>query len=163
MIWMLLAQAEVAKPEEVAGMAERLNKGGVPVIALFFALMFAVALIVAIGKLLAKGETFTDLEKNYRQSIENKAAQDKTDAENRLKEAKADADKREDAKMAMMRERLQAEKESDATLAQAIHVIEADTRLVEKVDKRLDIIDDLKRQVVELGDRIRRLEDKRIT
>lgn len=160
-MFLILAQEAGAKPEEVAGLAERLNKGGVPVIALFFALMFAVAAIVLFKMLLGKSDKFTDLERNYRGTIEEKAKQDKTDAENRLKEAKSEADKKEGEKMTLMRERFTAEKERDADFAHAIRVIEDNTKFTEKVDKKMDQVDDLKRLVSEMNDRLRRLEERR--
>jgi len=161
MFWIMLAQEGAPKPDEAIGWAERMSKGGVPVICLTVAIAAVVGLVIVFKMLLNKSDKFTDLEKTYRENIENDRKQDKIDYENRLKAAEAAADKREQEKMAMMKERLQAEKESDATLAQAIHVIEADTKLADKVDKKLDVIDDLKRQVADMADRLRRLEDQR--
>jgi hypothetical protein len=140
MLAFLFMLAQTEKPEDTAGLAERLNKGGVPVISLFFALAFA-AVAVYLFKQLQKAN----------EKAETKAEKDKTDAENRVKEAKTDGDKKEGEKILLMKERFASEKE----------VIEENTRFTERVDKKLDQVDDLKRLLVEMNDRVRRLEERR--
>lgn len=157
----LLAEGNGASPDEAINWAERASKGGVAVVCLFVAIAAVSGLIFVFKKLLDKSEEFKDLEKGYRGSIETKAAQDKTDAENRLKEAKLEAEKRADREMSLMKERLAAEKESDATLAQAVHVIERVISTVEKVERKLDNVDTLAKKLDELADRLRRLEERR--
>lgn len=157
---LFLAQSGHA-PDEAINWAERMSRGGVAVICLVVAIAAVVGLIFIFKKLLDKSEEFKDLEKNYRKTIEDKAKEDRVDADNRLKEAKTEADKRADREMAIMKERLAAEKESDATLAQAVHVIERNITLADKVDKRLEAVEALLRKVDEVNDRLRRLEERR--
>jgi hypothetical protein len=157
----LLAEGNGGSPDEAIGWAEKMTKGGVPVIALVVAIAAVVALIFIFRKLLDKSEEFKELEKGYRASIESKASQDRADGENRLKEAKLEADKRADREMSLMKERLAAEKESDATLAQAVHVIERVIQGLEKVERKLDSVEALARKLDELADRLRRLEERR--
>lgn len=157
----LLAEGNGPGPDDAIGWAEKMTRGGVPVIALVVAIAAVVGLIIVFNKLLAKSDEFKELEKGYRNSIEEKAKQDRIDAENRLKEAKLEADKRADREMSLMKERLVAEKESDATLAQAVHVIERVIVAVEKVERKLDNVDGLAKKLDELADRLRRLEDRR--
>lgn len=161
MIFALLAQTPGPGPDDAIGWAEKASKGGVAFLSILVAIGCIAAVIFMFKKLLDQKDSFTELEKNYRGSIQDQAKQDKTDAENRLKAAEASAEKREGDKLALMKERLQAEKESDATLAQAIHVIENNTRFAEKVDGKLSQVDDLKRLLAEMNDRLRRLEETR--
>lgn len=157
----LLAEGSSPSPDEAIGWAERMSRGGVAVICLVVAIAAVIGLIFIFRKLLDKSEEFKELEKVYRKTIEDKAKEDRSDAENRLKEAKLDADKRADREMSLMKERLAAEKESDATLAQAVHVIERVIQTVEKVERKLDNVDVLARKLDELADRLRRLEERR--
>ena len=158
---LLLAQTGTPSPDEAIGWAERMNKGGVPVIALVVAIAAVVGLIFMFRKLLDKADQFTDLEKGYRASIEEKARQDRIDAENRLKDADAKAEKRSERELAMMKERLVAEKEGDATLAQAVHVIERVIQTMDKVDHKMDAVDGLNRKLDDVLAQLRRLEDRR--
>jgi hypothetical protein len=158
----LLAQTNGPGADEAIGWAERMNKGGVPVISLVVAIVAVAGLVLMFKKLLSKGDSFTELERGYRASIEEKAKQDRIDAENRLKDAKLDSDKRADREMAMMKERLAAEKESDATLAQAVHVIERVISVMDKVEHKLDAVDNLSRKLDDLIDRLRRQDERRL-
>jgi hypothetical protein len=133
----LLAQ-ESLNPAEAVGWAERLSKGGVPVISLFFAIGAIIGSIFIFKQLLLKAEEFKELEKGYRKTIEDKAALDKADYERRLDAAKTEAKERAAEIDRLMRERMQAEKESDATLAQAIRVLDANTKVMERVERFLD-------------------------
>jgi len=160
-IFALLAQTPGPSPDEAIGWAEKMSKGGVAVICLVVAIAAVVALIFMFKKLLDKSDEFKELEKGYRKTIEDKADKDAVAAEKRLSDAKVEADKSKDREMTLMKDRLQAEKESDATLAQAIRVIENNTRFAEKVDRKLDQVDDLKRLLTEMNDRLRRLEEIR--
>lgn len=148
-------------PDEAIGWAERMIKGGVPVICLVVAIAAVVGLIIMFNKLLAKSDEFKEHEKAARISLEEKARQDRVDGDNRLKDAKSDADKRADREMAMMRERLTAEKEGDATLAQAVHVIERVIQVMDRVDHKFDMIDAQNRKLDDVLDRLRRLDDRR--
>lgn len=134
----LLAQSVPPTPDEAVGLAERMSKGGVPVIALCVAIAAVVGLLFLFKKLLEKSEEFKELEKHYRKTIEDKAAVDKVDYEKRLAEAKGEAKERASEIDKLMRERMQSEKESDATLAQAIRVLDANTKVLERVERHLD-------------------------
>lgn len=166
LIAFILAEISSPGPDDAISWAEKLTKGGVPVICLVVAIAAVVGLILVFRMLLTKSDEFKELEKNYRKTIEDKAREDRADAENRLKEAKLEASQRADREMALMKERLVAEKEGDATLAQAVHVIERNIESVESVEKKLDEIDHLvrkldefARKIDEVVDRLRRLED----
>jgi hypothetical protein len=136
---MLLAQATpTPSPDEAIGWAERMSKGGVPVISLCVAIAAVVGLILLFKKLLEKSEEFKELEKHYRKTIEDKATVDKVDYEKRLLDAKTEAKERAVEIDRLMRERMQSEKESDATLAQAIRVLDANTKVLERVERHLD-------------------------
>lgn len=138
---MLLAQATEAgpiTPDQAVGISERLSKGGVPVISLFFAIGAVIGMCFLFKKLLDKSDEFKELEKHYRKTIEDKAAVDKVDYEKRLLDAKTEAKERAVEIDRLMRERMQSEKESDATLAQAIRVLDANTKVLERVERHLD-------------------------
>ena len=134
---LLLAQG-VPTPDEAAGLSERLTKGGVSVIALFFAIGAVVGMILLFRKLLEKSEEFKELEKGYRKTIEDKATVDKTDYEKRLTEAKVEAKERAVEIDKLMRERMVADRESDATLAKAILALEGNTKQLEKNERLLE-------------------------
>jgi len=134
---MLLAQSAPA-PDEAIGWAERMSKGGVPVISLCVAIAAVVALMFMFRKLLEKSGEFQDLEKGYRKTIEDKAAVDKVDYEKRLVDAKVEARERAVEVDKLQRERFASEKESDATLAQAIRVLDANTKVLERVERQLN-------------------------
>lgn len=135
---MLLAQSAPPTPDEAIGWAERMSKGGVPVISLCVAIAAVVALMFMFKKLLEKSGEFQDLEKGYRKTIEDKAAVERVDYEKRLADAKLEAKERATEIDRLMRERMQAEKESDATLAQAIRVLDANTKVLERVERQLN-------------------------
>ena len=134
---MLLAQS-TPTPDEAIGWAERMSKGGVPVISLCVAIAAVVALMFMFKKLLEKSGEFQDLEKGYRKTIEDKAAVDKVDYEKRLVDAKVEARERAVEVDKLQRERFASEKESDATLAQAIRVLDANTKVLERVERQLN-------------------------
>ena len=134
---MLLAQS-TPTPDEAIGWAERMSKGGVPVISLCVAIAAVVALMFMFKKLLEKSGEFQDLEKGYRKTIEDKAAVDKVDYEKRLVDAKVEAKERAVEVDKLQRERFATEKESDATLAQAIRVLDANTKVLERVERQLN-------------------------
>ena len=134
---MLLAQS-TPTPDEAIGWAERMSKGGVPVISLCVAIAAVVALMFMFRKLLEKSGEFQDLEKGYRKTIEDKAAVDKVDYEKRLVDAKVEAKERAVEVDKLQRERFASEKESDATLAQAIRVLDANTKVLERVERQLN-------------------------
>jgi len=129
MNWLLLAQS--AEPEKVIGWLERILAGGVPLICLAAAAVFGVAAFLMYKKNMA-------LEVAYRTDLANRANQEKIDANQRLTDAKQDAKDRAVEVDKLMRERLAAEKESDATLAHAVHVIEANARLMGRLERKLE-------------------------
>lgn len=129
MNWLLLAQS-LPDPDKTIGWLEQLIAGGVPLICLAVAVVAAVAAIHQYRK-------NADLETKYREDLENRAKLAVSDAEKRLNEAKADAKERATEVDKLMRERLAAEKESDATLAQAVRVVEANTKLMERLERKL--------------------------
>jgi len=129
MNWLLLAQS--AEPEKAIGWLERILAGGVPLICLAAAAVFGVAAFLMYKKNMA-------LEVSYRKDLAARATQEKVDAEKRLTDAKQDAKDRAVEVDKLMRERLAAEKESDATLAHAVHVIEANARLMGRLERKLE-------------------------
>jgi hypothetical protein len=129
MNWLLLAQS-LPDPDKTIGWLEQLIAGGVPLICLAVAVVAAVAATHQYRK-------NADLETKYRGDLENRAKLAVSDAEKRLNEAKADAKERATEVDKLMRERLAAEKESDATLAQAVRVVEANTKLMERLERKL--------------------------
>lgn len=129
---MLLFLAQTATdPDKAIGWLERLIQGGVPLICL------GVATIAVIGVVLQYRKN-AELEAAYRKDLDDRAKAEKLDAEKRLAKQAAEAEKHAAKAEALMRERLQAEKESDATLAQAVRVIEANTKMLERIERRLD-------------------------
>lgn len=134
---LILAQS-VPTPDEAIGWAERMNKGGVPVIALCVAIASVLAVVFLFKKLLEKEEENTLLEATYRKDLEDRHKQALADAERRVSEAKQEAKDRAAEIDKLMRERMAAEKESDAIFAQAIRVLDANTKLLERVERFLD-------------------------
>lgn len=134
---LILAQS-VPTPDEAIGWAERMNKGGVPVIALCVAIAAVLAVVFLFKKLLEKEEKNTLLEATYRKDLEDRHKQALADAEKRVGEAKQEAKDRAAEVDKLMRERMAAEKESDATFAQAIRVLDANTKVLERVERFLD-------------------------
>jgi len=126
---MLLAQA--SEPDKAIGWLERILQGGVPLICLAAAAVFGVAAVVIYKKKM-------ELEVAYRDDLAERAKQEKVDADKRLTDAKQDAKDRAVEVDKLMRERLASEKESDATLAHAVHVIEANARLMERLERKLE-------------------------
>lgn len=129
MLW-ILAQTPPMDADHAVGLLERLTRGGVPLICL------AVALLAVIG-LVLQYRANAALEQKYREDLENRAKESAKDAPTRLADAKQDAKDRAAEVDKLMRERMAAEKESDATLAQAVRVIEANTKMLERVEKNL--------------------------
>ena len=137
-ILILLAQGAPITPDEGVGLAERMTKGGVPVIALCVAIAATIGIIYLFQKLIGKSDEFKELEKGYRKTIEDKAAVDKVDYEKRLVDAKSEAKERATEIDRLMRERMAADRESDATLAKAILALEGNTKMLDEVRKQLD-------------------------
>jgi hypothetical protein len=129
MFW-ILAQTPPVTPDQAVGLLERLTRGGVPLICLAVA---ALAVVAAVLQYRANAA----LEQKYREDLEQRAKKSSEDADKRLAEAKQDAKDRAAEVDKLMRERMAAEKESDATLAQAVRVIETNTKLLERVEKKL--------------------------
>jgi len=129
MDWLLLAQA--AEPEKAIGWLERILQGGVPLICLAAAAVFGVAAFLMYKKNMT-------LELAYRDDLADRARQEKIDAQKRLDDAKQDAKDRAVEVDKLMRERYAAEKESDATLAHAVHIIEANAKLMERLERKLE-------------------------
>ena len=125
-----LAQS-APNPEETIGTLERVLKGGVPLICLVIAVLACIAAVLQYKK-------NHKLEVDYRNDLANRAKQEKLDAEKRLEEAKREAKERAVEVDKLMRERLAAEKESDATLAHAVHIIEANAKLMERLERKLE-------------------------
>ena len=127
---MLLAQESI-DPDKTIGWLERLLKGGVPLICLAIAVVMAVAAFLIYKKKL-------ELELIYRNDLANRAKKAEDDSERRLDEAKREAKERAVEIDKLMCERLASEKESDATLAHAVHVIEANAKLMERLERKLE-------------------------
>lgn len=132
MNWLLLLAQDGVDPDKTVGTLERIIDGGVPLICL------AVAVVAVIGAVMQYRKN-AELETKYREDLENRAKQEKEDAEKRLAEAKQDAKDRAQEVDKLMRERLSAEKESDATLAHAVRVIEHCAKLMERLERKLEI------------------------
>lgn len=130
MNFLLLAQESI-DPDKTIGWLERLLKGGVPLICLAIAVVMAVAAFLIYKKKL-------ELELIYRNDLANRAKKAEDDSERRLDEAKREAKERAVEIDKLMRERLASEKESDATLAHAVHVIEANAKLMERLERKLE-------------------------
>lgn len=129
MNWILLAQS--AEPEKAIGWLQTLVDGGVPLICLAAAAVFGYVAW-------SQHKKNVELEIAYRKDLANRAKDEKADAEKRLAEAKQDAKDRAAEIDKLMRERLASEKESDATLAHAVHIIEANARLLERLERKLE-------------------------
>jgi uncharacterized protein HemX len=130
MNWLLLLAQDAPDAEKTVGTIERVIAGGVPLICLVVAVAAVVAAVLQYKK-------NADLETKYREDLENRAKVTVSDAEKRLTDAKNDAKERAVEVDRLMRERLTAEKESDATLAQAVRIIEANTKLMERIERKL--------------------------
>jgi len=135
---LVLILADGTSPDDAIGWAERLNKGGVPVIALVVAIAAVIGLLYLFKRLLDEQKERANLELTYRKDLEERHKQAISDAEKRLEAAKNEAKERAAEVKELMRERMQAEKESDATLAQAVRVIEANTKIMERTERHLD-------------------------
>jgi hypothetical protein len=144
---LLLAQAPPITPDEGVGLAERMTKGGVPVIALCVAIAATIGVVYLFQKLLAKSEEFKELERHYRKTIEDKATVDKVDYEKRLVDAKGEAKERASEIDKLMRERMASDRESDATLAKAVLALEGNTKQLDQVGKLLEEIKSLNLRV----------------
>lgn len=129
MNWLLLAQS--ADPDKAIGWLQTILDGGVPLICLAVA---AVALYVAY----LQHKKNLDLELAYRTDLANRAKQEKERADKRLEETKREAKERAAEVDKLMRERLAAEKESDATLAHAVHIIEANAKIMERLERKME-------------------------
>ena len=149
----LLAQSAPITPDEGVGLAERMTKGGVSVIALSFAIAATVGVIYLFQKLLGKSAEFQDLERGYRKTIEDKAAVDKVDYEKRLVDSKGEAKERASEIDKLMRERMAADRESDATLAKAVLALEGNTKMLDKVEKQLEDMRQMMARVMMILDR----------
>lgn len=129
MNWLLLAQT--VDPEKAIGWADTLAQAGVAVICLVIAGL-------ALWALWVEKKKNTSLELAYRKDLADRAEQAKADAEKRLLEAKKEARERAEVVDKLMRERMAVEKESDATLAHAVHMIEAATKVMERLERKLE-------------------------
>jgi len=129
MNWLLLAQS--TDPEKTVGTLERVLEGGVPLICLAIAVVFGIAAVIQYRK-------NRDLELTYRDDLLNRAKQEKIDGDKRLSDAKQEAKERAQEVDKLMRERMSAEKESDATLAHAVHIIEANAKVMERMERKLE-------------------------
>ena len=130
MNWLLLAQGKV-DPDKTVGTLQTILDGGVPLICLVAALVFGAAAFLMYKKNMA-------LEVAYRDDLATRAKQEKLDADKRLVDAKQDAKDRAQEIDKLMRERMKAEKESDATLAHAVHIIEANAKVMERLERKLE-------------------------
>jgi len=125
---LLLADAD---PEKTVGLLERILAGGVPLICLCVAVACAIAAVLQYKK-------NHKLELDYRGDLANRAKQEKADSEKRLGDAKTEAKERAIEVDKLMRERLAAEKDSDATLAHAVRIIEANAKLMGRLERKLE-------------------------
>jgi hypothetical protein len=148
----LLAQT-AADADKTISVLERLTKGGVPLICLAIAVAACVLAYWQMKLRMDSEREKTELEKQYRQNIEDRAKQDKADAEKRLTDAKQDAKDRAVETDKLMRERMGIEKESDATLAQAVAMIEADEKALssgrDALAKNTAVLDRIERLLTE--------------
>lgn len=129
-----LAQA----PDQALDWAEKAKHLGFSGICLLAAV---IALFVAYWQFnlrLNSEKEKAELERSYRSDLDARAKQEKLDAEKRLAEAKSDAERHAKKHEDLLRERMAAEKESDATLAHTVRVIEAITKVMDRVDRKLD-------------------------
>jgi len=129
MNWLLLAQD--VQPDQAIGWLQTILDGGVPLICLAAAGIFGYAAYVQSKKNM-------QLELDYRNDLAERAKQEKLDADKRLADAKIDAKDRAIEVDKLMRERMSAEKESDATLAHAVHIIEANAKLMERLERKME-------------------------
>jgi hypothetical protein len=129
MNWLLLAEA--TDPEKTVGTLERILEGGVPLICLAIAVVFGIAAVLQYRK-------NKELELAYRDDLLNRAKQEKIDGDERLSDAKQEAKERAREVDKLMRERMSAEKESDATLAHAVYIIEANAKIMERLERKLE-------------------------
>jgi hypothetical protein len=125
----MLAQTD---PDQTIGWLERLLQGGVPLICLAIAVVGFAAAVLQYKK-------NVQLELDYRNDLANRATQEKVDAGKRLLEVKNEARDRAQEVDKLMRERLASEKESDATLAHAVRIIEANSKLMERLERKLEL------------------------
>lgn len=126
-----LLLAQEASPDQAIGWLQTVLDGGVPLICLVAAAVFGYVAW-------SQHKKNVDLELAYRKDLENRAKQEKERADLRLEEAKREAKERAAEVDKLMRERLAAEKESDATLAHAVHVIEANAKIMERLERKLE-------------------------
>ena len=134
---LLLAQTATPDPDKSVGTLERLISGGVPLICLAIAAVMGVLAYWQMRLRMESEKEKSELEKVYREKAEVREKQLSLDADKRLSDTKLDADKARDREMGMMKEQMSAQKESDATLAQAVRVIEANSKLLERLDRKL--------------------------
>lgn len=136
----LLAQHDptAPTPEAAIGWAERMSKGGVPVICLCVAIASVVLMLLVLRSRLAKEAELTDLERTYRKDLEARAKDEKADAERRLAEAKTEAKERAVELDKIRREQMAGDRENAEGLAHAVQMIEACGKTLERVDRRLD-------------------------
>jgi len=127
----MLLLAQSADPDKAIGWLQTILDGGVPLICLAVA---AVALYVAY----LQHKKNVELELDYRNDLAERAKQEKERSDQRLEEAKREAKERAVEVDKLMRERLAAEKESDATLAHAVHIIEANAKVMERLERKLE-------------------------
>lgn len=138
-MWLL---AQTIQPTDALDWAERAKHLGFAGLCL---LVGIVGLIVAYWQVRLRLESEKDkaeLEKSYRQDLEARARQALADTDRRLADVKHEAEKHANKHEELLRERMAAEKESDATLAHAVRVIEANTKILERVDRRLEKLED---------------------
>jgi hypothetical protein len=129
MNWLLLAQEQAANPEKAIGWLQTIINGGVPLICLAAAAVFGYVAW-------SQHKKNMQLEIDYRNDLAERAKQEKVDADQRLADAKQDAKDRAAEVDKLMRERMAAEKESDATLAHAVHIIEANTKVMDRLERK---------------------------
>jgi len=127
---LLLADGQT-DPNKAIGWLERLIQGGVPLICLAIALIAGIAWVYQFRKNSA-------LELEYREDLAERAEEAHKETERRLTAQREESEKHASKSEALMRERLQAEKESDATLAHAVRVIEANTKALERLERKLE-------------------------
>jgi len=129
MNWLLLAQD--VQPDQAIGWLQTILDGGVPLICLAAAGIFGYAAYVQSKKNM-------QLELDYRNDLAERAKQEKVDSDKRLVDSKQDAKDRAVEVDKLMRERMKAEKDSDATLAHAVHIIEANAKLMERLERKME-------------------------
>jgi len=130
MNWLLLAQ-DAADPGKTIGWLQTIINGGVPLICLSIA-------AVSGYFTWTQHKKNVELELTYRNDLAARAKQEKAEADQRLTDAKQDAKDRAAEVDKLMRERMAAEKESDATLAHAVHIIEANAKVMDRLERKLE-------------------------